>query len=105
MGFNKEKFMEHVVDEPIALFKPLNMIYSSGCMSNELSVNGISEIDMTNSQRKAIIHKIMMWYKKHPEELNDLLQYFIETHADEYDMSDICEQCGDRVITYKMTLD
>lgn len=105
MPFNKEKFLEHVVDEPIGLFKPLDMVYSYGCMANELSVNGISEIDMDDSQRKSIIHKIMMWYKKHPAELNNLLQYFIETYADDYDMSDVCEQCGDRVITYKLTLD
>lgn len=47
-GFNKEKFMEFVKDEePIGLFKPINMIYSYGCMANELSVNNISEIDLT----------------------------------------------------------
>lgn len=106
MAFNKEKFMEFVVEEPIGLFKPLNMVYSYGCMSNELSVNGVSEIDMSDSQRRVVIHKLMMWYKKHPEELNNLLQYFIETQADNYDMSDNpCECCGDRVCTYKMTLE
>lgn len=106
MAFNKEKFMEHVVDEPIGLFKPLNMVYSYGCMANELSVNGVNEIDMTDSQRKVIIHKMMMWYKKHPDELNNLLQYFIETHADDYYIDDKpCECCGDRVCTYKMTLE
>jgi hypothetical protein len=104
MGFNKDKFMEHVTDELIGLFKPMNMVYSYGCLANELSVNGISEIDMTDSQRKLVIHKIMHWYKNNPNELNGLLQYFIETHSDDTDLSDICEQCGDRVITFKKTL-
>lgn len=105
MGFNKEKFMEFVVEEPISMFNPMNMVYSYGCMSNELSVNGINEIDMTDSQRKNVIHKIFMWYRKHPEHLNNLLQYFIEAHYDEYDCSDKpCECCGDVVTTFKLTI-
>jgi hypothetical protein len=104
-GFNKDKFMEHVIDEPIGLFKPLDMVYSYGCMANELSVNNISEIDMDDSQRKIIIHRIMHWYKKHPIYLNNLLQYFIETHYDDYEVSDKpCECCGDLVTTYKLTI-
>ena len=82
----------------------MNMIYSYGCTSNELSVNGIQEVNMTNGERKAIIHRIMNWYENHLENFNDLLQYFIETHAEDYDMSEPCEQCGDCVCTYRMTI-
>lgn len=104
-GFNKDKFMEHVINEPIGLFKPLDMVYSYGCMADELSVNNISEIDMDDSQRKVIIHRIMHWYKKHPEHLNNLLQYFIEAHYDNYEVSNKpCECCGDLVTTYKLTI-
>ena len=102
IGFNKEKFQEFVVEEPISIFKPMNMIYSYGCMANELSVNNISEINMTDSQRKNVIHKLFMWYKKHPEHLNELLQYFIEAHCDDWEYCDKpCECCGDIVSTFK----
>ena len=105
-GFNKEKFMEFVKDEPIGLFKPINMIYSYGCMANELSVNNISEIDLTDSQRRLVIHKIFHWYLQNPGELNNLLQYFIETYYDDYKVSDKpCECCGDIVETFELTLE
>ena len=103
-GFNKEKFMEFVTEEPISMFRPMNMIYSYGCIANELSVNNINEIDMTDSQRQNVIHKIFMWYKKHPGHLNNLLQYFIEVNAEDYDMSKPCECCGDIVTTFKLTI-
>ena len=69
-----------------------------------LDSHNINEIDMTDSQRQNVIHKIFMWYKKHPGHLNDLLQYFIEANAEDYDMSKPCEQCGDCVCTYKITI-
>lgn len=103
-GFNKEKFMEFVTEEPISIFRPMNMIYSYGCIANELSVNGINEIDMTDSQRQNVIHKIFMWYKKHPENLNNLLQYFIETHYEDYELGNVCSCCGDCVSTFRMTI-
>lgn len=105
MGFNKEKFMEFVVEEPVSMFNPMNMVYSYGCMANELSVNGVNEVDMTDSQRQNVIHKMFMWYKKHPEHLNELLQYFIEAHYEDYEYSDKpCECCGDVVTTFKLTI-
>ena len=103
-GFNKEKFMEFVVEEPVSMFSPMNMVYSYGCMANELSVNGINEVDMTDSQRQNVIHKMFMWYKKHPEHLNNLLQYFIEAHYEDYESGNVCSCCGDRVSTFKMTI-
>ena len=106
MTFNKEKFMEFVEETPrISLFNPIELEYSYGCMANSLSLNGIEEIDLTDSERKHVIHKIFAWYRKHPEELNNLLQYFIESNYTEYKYSDKpCECCGDIIETYKMTL-
>lgn len=82
----------------------MKLIYSYGCLANELSVNGISEIDLTDKQRKKVINRIFQWYEKHPDALNDLLQYFIETHCDDYDCTEPCECCGDMVTTYKMEI-
>lgn len=104
MGFNEKKFMEFVKEEPISLFKPMNMVLSEGCIANELSINDIQEINMTDTQRKVVIHKIMNWYKKNPGKLNNLLQYFIEANCDYYDISEPCECCGDCVCTYKITI-
>lgn len=104
MKFNMDKFKELVKDEPIGLTKPMELEYAYGCLANSLSVNGIQEIDLTDAQRNVVIHKIFMWYKKHPEALNNLLQYFIETHCDDYDCTEPCEECGDSVTTYKMEI-
>lgn len=106
MAFNKEKFMEFVEEPPrISLFNPIELEFSYGCTANSLSCNGVQEIDLTENERKLIIHKLMMWYKKHPEKLNNLLQYFIESNYTEYECSDKpCECCGDIVSTFKMTL-
>lgn len=82
----------------------MKLIYSYGCLANELSINGISEIDLTDKQRKEVINRIFQWYDKHPAALNDLLQYFIETHCDDYDCTEPCECCGDMVTTYKMEI-
>lgn len=82
----------------------MKLIYSYGCLANELSVNGISEIDLTDKQRKEVINRIFQWYDKHSEELNGLLQYFIETHCDDYDCTEPCECCGDMVTTYEMEI-
>ena len=106
MVFNKEKFMEFV-EEPqrISLFNPIELEYSYGCMANSLSCNGVQEIDLTENERKYIIHKLMMWYKKHPENLNNLLQYFVESNYTEYECSDKpCECCGDKVSTFKIII-
>ena len=64
MGFNKEKFMEFVVEEPVSMFNPMNMVYSYGCMANELSVNGVNEVDMTDSQRQNVIESHRMCKKQ-----------------------------------------
>ena len=82
----------------------MKLIYSYGCLANELSVNGISEIDLTEKQRKEVINRIFQWYDKHQNALNGLLQYFIETHCDDYDCTEPCECCGDMVTTYKMEI-
>lgn len=82
----------------------MKLVYSYGCLANELSVNGISEIDLTDKQRKKVINRIFQWYEKHPDALNGLLQYFIETHCDDYDCTEPCECCGDMVTTYKMEI-
>lgn len=104
MKFNMEKFKQMVKDGPIGLTKPMSLEYSYGCLVNSLSVNGIQEIDLTDNQRKIVIHRIFSWYRKHPEHLNPLLQYFVETHCDDYEQSEPCEQCGDCVTTFKMEI-
>lgn len=105
MTFNQEKFMEFVEEPRISMFRPIKLEYSRGCMANSLSLNGIEEIDLTDDERKQVIHKIFAWYRKHPKELNNLLQYFIESNYNDYQCSEKpCECCGDIIETYKMVL-
>ncbi len=104
MKFNMEKFKEIVKDEPIGLMKPMRLEFSYGCLANSLSVNDIEEADLTDAQRRIVIHRIFSWYRNHPEHLNPLLQYFVETHCDDYEQSEPCECCGDIVTTYKLEI-
>jgi hypothetical protein len=83
----------------------LSMIYQYGCTANELSVNDINEIDLTDEERLVVINRIFKWYKEHKDELNNLLQFFIGTQYDDYETSDEpCECCGDYIETFKLTI-
>ena len=83
----------------------LNLVYSYGCTANELSINDINEIDLTDEERLIVIEKIFKWYKNNPQELNNLLQFFIETQYDDYESTDEpCQCCGDYISTFKMTI-
>lgn len=104
MKFNMEKFKEFVKDEPIGLTKPMSFEFTYGCIANSLTINGIEEADLTDAQRRNVIHRIFQWYRKHPEHLNPLLQYFVETHCDDYEQSEPCEHCGDIITTFKLEI-
>lgn len=105
MGFNKDKFMEFVVDEPIGLFKPMKLKMVTGCIYDSLTVNDIEEINLNDNQRKVILHRIYTWYRKHPEQLNNLLRYFIESTYNTVSVSEKpCGCCGDFMETYEMEI-
>lgn len=71
----------------------------SGCTADSLNVDGIEEIDMTDEQRQEVIDKIFHWLKKHPDQLNYLLQDITETFG-AYESDDhVCECCGDYITT------
>lgn len=55
------KFKETVKDEPIGLMKPMRLEFSYGCLANSLSVNDIEEADLTDAQRRIVIHRIFSW--------------------------------------------
>lgn len=80
------------------------MVYSSGCINSELSVNGINEIDMTDKQRRIVMERIMSYYMEHLEQLNHLMIYFIETEHQDYESDGPCECCGDYTTTLKITI-
>lgn len=92
--------MERVISKE----KPLDMVYSSGCINSELSVNGINEIDMTDEQRRVVMERMMSYYMEHLESLNNLMVYFLETEYQDYDSFGPCECCGDYTTTFKITI-
>lgn len=107
MAFNKEKFMEFVNDPPrISLFNPLNIHIAESCSKETCLINDVELSELTDSERKIIIHRIISWYKKHPEELKYLLQYFLTSYYDsEYTDETKCDCCGEDCNThYKITL-
>lgn len=107
MAFNKEKFMEFVNDPPrISLFKPLNIHITENCSKETCLINDVDFSELTESEQKIIIHRIISWYRKHPEELKSLLQYFLTCYYDdEYPDETKCDRCGEDCTThYKITL-
>lgn len=107
MEFNKEKFMEFVEYPPrISLFKPLNIHITTSCSKETCLINDVEFSELTENEQKIIIHKIISWYRKHPEELKDLLLYFLISYSDdEYTDETKCNCCGEDCTThYKITL-
>jgi len=77
----------------------------TGCIANSLTAEfdgeEVEEIDMTQKQRQKVIKKICDWLKKNPDQLNYVMQDFIETFATDFEHdSEPCECCGDTVYTW-----
>lgn len=107
MAFNKEKFMEFVEEPPrISLFKPLNIHITESCSENTFLINDVDFSELTENEQKIIIHRIISWYRKHPEELKSLLWYFLILYSDDkYTDETKCERCGEDCTShYKITL-
>lgn len=107
MAFNKEKFMEFVEDPPrISLFKPLNIHITENCSKETCLINDVEFSELTDSEQKIIIHRIISWYRKYPEELKNLLKYFLTLYSDDKYTDEIkCDHCGEDCNThYKVTL-
>lgn len=79
----------------------MQIVLTEGCVCGSLTVDNVEEIDLTDEQRLKVIDHIYEWMKKHPENLNNILQDMISTFYDDYESSDYaCECCGDYVSTY-----
>ena len=77
----------------------------SGCICDYLGIDGISEVDMTDEQRKYYNDKICDFLKQRPQDLNYLLQDIVERYGEcEWDDKP-CECCGDTVITYTLEIE
>jgi hypothetical protein len=72
----------------------------TGCIYDELSADGINEIDMTDEQRQKTIDAICSWLKRNPDQLNYVMQDLIETFGDYKISKEACECCGDHVWTW-----
>lgn len=79
----------------------MQVVLTEGCICDSLTVDGVEEIDLTNEQRLKVIDHIYEWMKKHPENLNNILQDMVSTFYNNYESSDhACECCGDYVTTF-----
>ena len=77
----------------------------TGCICDSLTAEfdgeDIEEINMTPDQRMKVVEKICDWLKKNPDQLNYVMQDFIETFADDCEHDpEPCECCGDTVYTW-----
>lgn len=70
----------------------------TGCTTFSLNVDEKEEVDMTNEERLVVIDNICTWMKRHPEQLNYVLQGLTE-YCGEYKTicSEPCECCGDTI--------
>lgn len=85
---------------------PMYLSMTTGCTANSLTVNGKEEVDLTPKQRKEAWTKLCLWLaEKDGEELNNFLQYVLETYGEYQSLSDEpCECCGDWVSSYTLTI-
>lgn len=75
-------------------------------MAYDLTVDGKSEIHMTDQERFEVIDKIGEWLKRHPENLNNLISDLAENFGDyESVVDEPCECCGDTVYSETLDLD
>lgn len=74
-----------------------------GCICDSLTVDGVEEINLSDKERKEVIKKV--FEKMEPKDLNELLQWYLMGHCDEYEQSDRpCECCGDYTSIYTLNL-
>ena len=74
-----------------------------GCISDSMTIDDISEVSMTDEQRKVYWDKICDFMKKNPKlsEFNYFLQWFIPAYG-EYECNDQpCDCCGDYVEKFR----
>lgn len=72
----------------------------NGCIYDCLLIDGEDERYLTDEKREEVIERLSKSWK--PEDLNYLLQLYLELHSDSRDVSDKpCECCGDIIVTYK----
>lgn len=69
-----------------------------GCIHDSLSVDGNEEIKLTDEERMEVLRKVFDQLR--PQDLNNVLQEFVQIFG-EYECDDEpCETCGDYVETY-----
>lgn len=78
----------------------------TGCTAWSLTVNGKEEIRLTPEERKEAWQKLCLWLaEKDGEDLNNFLQYILETYGEHQSLSDEpCECCGDWVDSYTLKI-
>ena len=78
--------------------KKMKLELIRGCIRGSLTVDDVQEIDLNDEQRKEVIKKIFESMK--PEDLNYLLQWYIEEFGEYECDHEPCECCGDIVERY-----
>lgn len=79
---------------------------TTGCICDSLTVDGVEEVDMTESLRTETKVKLLTWLAEHPEklDLNQMLQQILPEYG-EYDSSgEPCECCGDYVNEWNLEI-
>ena len=81
----------------------MKIVLTQGCICDSLEINDKEEIELTDNERQEAMNKVCEWLKKHPHYLNHLLQHMVPWEG-EYEDLGTCEQCGDTVDRYTLTI-
>ena len=82
----------------------MKLQYITGCIAEALNVDGKPEIKLTDEERLKVIDQIHLWFRKHPEYLNELIQYLTTYFGDLDGSEEPCECCGDFIDEYTLDL-
>lgn len=77
---------------------PITVSQVEGCVADSLNIDGIEEIDLNNTQREYICHRVALWIQRHPQHLNEILNELASRFGEYECLSEKpCECCGDIV--------
>jgi len=76
----------------------MELKYIRGCVHDNILVDGVQEMNISDEERKIVLEKIAKSLK--PSDLNILLQEIIPIFGELESSDGPCESCGDYVDTY-----
>ena len=81
----------------------MKLEYTSGCICDSLSVDGVETIDMSPDKLREVIHELVD-REQDLAVLQDLFMSCVQSQGEYSSSDEPCECCGDFVTTYTLEI-